>query len=112
MNLMDLEAAVIKWAQARGIYDPVHGSTLKDQVLKLGSEFGELCDNANKGRDVRDDIGDCLVVLINCATLAGCTIEECLTVAYNEIKDRKGQMVNGVFIKAGDLSKEEIERNS
>ncbi|RDE85457.1 MazG-like family protein [Haemophilus parainfluenzae] len=29
--------------------------------------------------------------------------ESCLISAYNEIKDRKGRMINGVFVKEGDL---------
>lgn len=33
------------------------------------------------------------------ATELGLTVSECLKAAYDEIKDRKGKMVNGVFIK-------------
>ena len=33
-------------------------------------------------------------------------ITECLEIAYNEIKDRKGKLVNGVFVKEEDLQKE------
>ena len=29
-------------------------------------------------------------------------MNECLSVAYNDIKDRKGKMVDGVFVKEGD----------
>lgn len=35
----------------------------------------------------------------------GYTLEECVQIAYNDIKDRKGKMVNGVFIKEGDVAK-------
>lgn len=31
------------------------------------------------------------------------TPEQCLSVAYNEIKDRKGRMIDGVFVKESDL---------
>lgn len=31
------------------------------------------------------------------------TLESCTELAYNEIKDRKGEMVNGVFVKESDL---------
>ncbi len=34
--------------------------------------------------------------------LLGLDITECLQVAYDEIKDRKGKMVDGIFIKEGD----------
>lgn len=32
----------------------------------------------------------------------GSTLEECVQIAYNDIKDRKGLMHNGVFIKESD----------
>lgn len=31
------------------------------------------------------------------------TPEQCLSVAYNEIKDRRGKMIDGVFVKESDL---------
>lgn len=36
------------------------------------------------------------------------TLEECLAVAYNDIKDRKGVMHNGVFVKSTDPQYETI----
>lgn len=63
------------------------------------SEVGELADNINKDRDCIDDIGDCMVVLIILANQLGMTPKQCLEHAYNDIKDRKGRMVDGVFIK-------------
>lgn len=104
-NLIELEQAVQAWAAARGIYDPVHGSNAKDQTLKALSEMGELADNVLKGRDVRDDIGDVLVCLINVAALSDTDLQECLDIAYSSIKNRKGHMHNGVFIKEGDVPK-------
>jgi NTP pyrophosphatase (non-canonical NTP hydrolase) len=47
----------------------------------------------------KDDIGDIMVVLINIAERNGLTLEQCLEHAYNDIKDRKGKMVDGVFVK-------------
>ena len=37
--------------------------------------------------------------LNNIAELEGTTLEACLNLAYNEIKDRKGRIINGKFIK-------------
>ena len=31
------------------------------------------------------------------------TTEECLALSYEEIKDRKGKLINGVFVKEADL---------
>jgi len=80
----------------------IEGSTDKDQFAKLIQEAGELSDNICKGRDIRDDIGDMLVVLINIAERNNTTLEECLSLAWDDIKDRKGQMVDGVFVKEED----------
>lgn len=71
--------------------------------MKLIQEAGELSDNICKGRNISDDIGDMMVVLINIATRNNLTITECLEAAYNDIKDRKGRMIDGVFVKEADL---------
>jgi len=89
------------WAMDRGI---VNNSTPLAQFAKLVSEIGELGDNIAKERDVTDDIGDCLVVLNTLAIMNDTTLEQCLKVAYDDIKDRKGHMnTHGVFIKEGDV---------
>ena len=90
------------WSMQRGI---INNSTPLAQFAKLVSEVGELGDNVAKERDVTDDIGDCLVVLNNLAIMNDTTLEECLKVAYNDIKDRKGHMnTHGIFIKEGDAA--------
>ena len=40
-----------------------------------------------------------LVVLINLAAREGYSIESCLAVAWDDIKDRKGRMIDGIFVK-------------
>ena len=99
----ELIEKVKEWAADRGI---IKNSSDMSQCLKAVSEMGELADNVNKGRDCRDDIGDIIVCLINLAEIRGYTINECLNIAYNDIKDRKGYMnENGAFIKNGDTGK-------
>ena len=87
---------IAQWHKDRNL---IEGATSKDQVLKLIQEVGELSDSVCKKQDVKDDIGDCLVILINIAEREGTTLEECLQVAYDDIKDRKGRMVDGIFVK-------------
>ena len=102
MKLDELQEKTLQWSGVRGI---LANSKITTQALKLGSEAGELMDNAAKGNleAIKDDIGDCLVVLTNLANLAGATLEECWEVAYNDIKDRKGFLnSNGNFIKSTD----------
>lgn len=81
----------------------IEGANDKDQICKLIQEVGELSDNVCKNKDVADDIGDIMVVLINIAERNGLSLEHCLDVAYHDIKDRKGRMVDGIFVKEGDL---------
>ena len=87
---------IAQWHHDRNLID---GSTDQAQFLKLIEETGELAGNLARGKDIRDDIGDIIVVLINIAERNNLTIEECLDVAYDDIKDRKGTMIDGVFIK-------------
>ena len=96
-----LEALVLGWAEDRNL---IKGSDPKSQFLKTVSELGELADAINK-KDVEgqiDGIGDVLVTLIIVAEQLGLTLTECLAVAYMEIRERKGQMMNGVFVKDAD----------
>ena len=90
---------VEQWHEDRNL---IEGATDKDQVCKLIQEVGELSDNVCKGHDIRDDIGDIMVVLINIMKRNDISLEECLDVAYNDIKDRKGRMIDGIFIKEAD----------
>ena len=96
---------IVMWAQHRNMFDPMEGSKPKDQVVKLMEEVGEIAAGISKGRmdDVKDGIGDAFVVLTILAELCGTTIEACAEHAYNEIKDRKGRMVMGTFVKEADL---------
>jgi len=91
---------VTQWHEARNL---IEGSTDKDQFLKLVQECGELSDNICKGKDIKDDIGDIMVVLINIAERNNLSLQDCLQVAYDDIKNRKGRMVDGVFIKSTDV---------
>ena len=163
--MIELIKRVEQWSEDRGFFEEGSGVTFEAQFLKLYEEFGELCGSIVKGKDVKDDIGDNMVVLINLAKINGLsmatsisdheletfypynfggisdyatelsidmypkllkvgnensflraytmlsslaiemdtTLKECLQIAYDEIKDRKGKMINGAFIKEGDL---------
>ena len=88
------------WAEERGLYDK--GDT-KTQFCKLMEEAGELGRAVLKDNQPEfvDAIGDMVVVLTNMAMLGGTSIETCIDAAYDEIKNRKGKMVNGTFVKNG-----------
>jgi len=86
------------WADERGLYE---NGDAKTQALKLVEEVGETCRAILKEDhdEVIDGIGDCVVVLTNLAELVGVPIEVCIEQAYNEIKNRKGKMANGTYVK-------------
>lgn len=92
---------VLKWSYDRRI---IQESTAKDQFLKASSEMGELADSILKGdrQGAVDDFGDVLVCLINAAEIMKIPLQEALEHAYNEIKDRKGVMFQGAFVKQTD----------
>ena len=87
-----------EWAEDKGIYD--HGDS-KTQTLKLMEEAGEVCRAVLKQDtpEIKDGIGDMVVVLTNLAELCGLTIEECVESAYDVISKRTGKMDNGTFVK-------------
>lgn len=99
---MNTEQKVVKWAEARNI---IAGATPQAQMLKLTEEMGELAGGIARGKTevISDSIGDCAVVLTILAAQFGMSLESCFAAAYEEIKDRKGKMVGGVFIKETDL---------
>jgi len=86
------------WAKERGIYDKGNSKT---QYVKLMEEAGELAKALlqNDKYEIKDAIGDMVVVLTNLAVLEGMQIENCIDSAYNEIASRKGKMINGTFVK-------------
>lgn len=91
-----------QWATDRNL---IEGATPQMQFVKLIEEVGELAEGIAKGRKdaVLDGIGDAVVVLTILAAQHGVPIEYCIDLAYQEIKDRKGRMVNGCFVKEADL---------
>ena len=99
-DMVTLTELIKMWHHDRNL---IEGATDKDQFAKLIQEAGELSDNICKGNDVADDIGDMIVVLINIAERNGLTLTECVRQAWDDIKDRKGKMVDGVFVKETDL---------
>lgn len=89
---------VLEWANERGLLKPENAPL---QMLKSFSEMGELADAiAKKDQNgIVDGLGDVMVTLIILAEQLGYNLDDCLESAYNEIKNRKGKTVGGIFIK-------------
>jgi NTP pyrophosphatase (non-canonical NTP hydrolase) len=100
MQLTNEFQPIRDWAQDKGIYEK---GDAKTQFIKLSEEMGELAMSLLKKNDeeFKDAIGDCVVVLTNLAKLNGHNIEDCINGSYDVIAKRKGQMVNGTFVKEG-----------
>ncbi|WKK68308.1 MazG-like family protein [Brochothrix thermosphacta] len=90
-----------QWATDRNL----HTADPNKQMLKLMEETGELASAMARSNDAltKDAVGDIVVVLTVLCTQLNISVEECIQIAYDEIKDRKGKMINGVFIKEADL---------
>jgi hypothetical protein len=106
IKMDDLIDKVKQWHRDRNL---IAGSTDAAQHTKLVEEVKELETNILLSQPVIDDIGDCLVVLINIAERNGLSLFDCLSHAYEDIKDRKGKMVDGVFVKERTVSSSDGE---
>ena len=98
MNFEELVTATIAWADDRSLLEEGNANR---QMLKVMEEVGELASGlAKKDRAaIVDGIGDSFVTLIILAAQLGLSPTQCLLEAYNEIANRKGKTIDGVFIK-------------
>jgi len=101
MRMDELTARILGWANDRNL---IEGSTVEKQFVKLVEEVGELAAGLARGKtDVVDDaLGDIMVIAIIMCAQRGTTPPQILEAVWNIIKDRKGRMVDGVFIKEND----------
>jgi len=99
MSFAAIEMKIIQWAEARKI---IPNSTPEVQLLKAISEMGELADATikNDQEAIVDAVGDVMVCLINYCALQNINLVDCMEVAYDQIKNRRGTLLpNGVFKK-------------
>jgi len=103
MKYEELQTKVIKWAEDRNI---LGNSNAIKQISKTQEELDETLDalkRLEQGEEsileVADGIGDMLVTIILLAKTVGLDSVDCLADAYDEIKERKGKMVDGLFVK-------------
>lgn len=97
----EITELIKKWATER---DLMFGKPTA-QMVKLMEEVGELANGINKDREgqIIDSIGDIYVVLVILCMQLDLDINDCIKAAYDGIKDRKGKMINGTFVKEEDL---------
>lgn len=94
----ELILQVGNWAYDKGL---VKRENAPKQMLKVMEEVGETAGALLKGNEteLKDGIGDSFVTLIILAEQLGYTPQECLEAAWEEIKNRKGETKDGVFVK-------------
>lgn len=101
ITFQEIISNIQKWSIDKELHkaDPIK------QTVKLVEELGELASGLLKDKKevIVDSLGDMLVVLIILHQQLGLTMEKTLEFAWDEIKDRKGEMKNGVFVKEEDL---------
>lgn len=93
----DTVHSVNRWAVDRNI-TAEGGATSYTQIPKLIEEVYEFRD-AETEEEAKLEFGDILVVCVQIARLRGLDMGECLQLAYEKIKDRKGTMIDGRFVK-------------
>lgn len=95
---IDYFEKIVEWGKDKGILSK---GTVVTQFAKLIEEVTELGEGIEKQseEEIKDAIGDCIVVLTLLAKLCNMDVETCIKSAYNEIKGRTGRMENGTFVK-------------
>jgi hypothetical protein len=90
-----------QWGNDRNI---INGTTPFQQFGKLLEEVAEMYKAMvdNNIVEIKDGIGDARVVLNMIAAQYGLLVEDCDQYAYDQIKDRKGKIINGVFVKGAE----------
>jgi NTP pyrophosphatase (non-canonical NTP hydrolase) len=100
MSFSMIEMDVIRWGEARGIIQ--NGNAHTQAKVKLQEELNELilAIEQNNMPEIKDAVGDCMVVLTMICAILDIDMVKCYGGAYEEIKDRKGYLrPDGVFVK-------------
>lgn len=120
MEFKELQEKVLDWADS---HDLLHEENADKQFMKFIEEVFEFKTEFDTGREqfivytidrrikftpntlknMKLEMGDIFVTLIILCKQLDIEPQRCLELAYEKIKDRKGETRNGVFIKAEDL---------
>ena len=99
MSFAEYEMKVLQWAEARKI---IPRATPQAQLNKALEELAELfkAESQQNMDGIKDGVGDVVVCLINYCALKDIDLTTCLALAYDEIKDRRGELLaDGTFRK-------------
>jgi NTP pyrophosphatase (non-canonical NTP hydrolase) len=114
LNYHGLSEKVIEWAKEKGILEKGNPlaqaqKTLEEvneliEAVQAQSQMASVFTNSkgkvvNTKAEIKDAFGDILVTIIIGAEMQGLDLLECLSSAYEVISKRKGQMIDGQFVK-------------
>lgn len=92
------EQEILDWAETKGIRS---GSSAIRQNDKSFEELIEVRDAIVLGdtENAGCEIGDLYITAVNTADQLGLTMTQCIDLAVNKVTKRKGQMIDGQFVK-------------
>lgn len=97
LDMNTLVTRVWEWFEVKGLKDPVM------QMVKVQEEVGELAHQISRNKlqdpETEDALGDILVTVIGMCHHLHYHPAHALGAAYNEIKNRKGKVIEGSFVK-------------
>ncbi len=96
-GIESLTKSIQQWAVDRNL----HTADPKAQLVKMMEEVGEVAAAICRGDKLalQDGIGDTFVTLVILAQTVDLDFRACVDAAYQQIKHRKGKLVDGIFIK-------------
>lgn len=98
MSIKSVFVGIRLWAAGKNL---ITGSTWQKQFGKLQEEVNEAKEamELQNLAKVKDELGDCGVVLTLLAAQHGLNFEDCLEAALTKISKRTGKVIDGVFVK-------------
>jgi NTP pyrophosphatase (non-canonical NTP hydrolase) len=97
-EIKELEMLIANWAEEKGLLNPEFAPK---QFMKIQEELGELASAIIK-EDIDKEIdgfADVLITIIVLAWQRNINLKHALNMGWDEIKDRKGVVLKGSFIK-------------
>lgn len=85
------------------IFLPCKNRLDNQESLEISELLEVVALNIHRTKESTAWIKDVVTYLYAISNKFDVTLEECLQSAYDVIKDRKGKMINGVFVKESDL---------
>lgn len=108
-SIGDVVVVLIILAQQQGVrlisdFELSHENISKENVVLEASEYiGAVSNFVKRNMQCKGYIVHTIAYLRLIAKDENLKFEDCLSLAWNEIKDRKGKLIDGVWVKEEDL---------